>query len=81
MNESNENELTLVERVERCEDGLKAIETILRCAFPQFFEQPTGANDNGDTKAISGAEKGPGETGEETSDEEKARAETSEVKE
>lgn len=64
-----QNHLTVLERIERCEDGLEAIETILRCAFPQFFEPPTGANDNGHEEAISGAKKGPGETGEETGEE------------
>ena len=54
---SETEEKTLLERVERCEQGLTAIETILRATFPQFFE-PTGANDNGEETAISETEGG-----------------------
>lgn len=77
---SNED-LTVLERIERCEDGLKAIETILRCAFPQFFEPPTGANDNGDAKTISSVEEGQSETGNEKSGEEKSPQEAEKVSE
>jgi len=71
---SDEDEKTVIERLEQCEDGLTAIETILRCAFPQFFE-PQGDSDNGNTQTTSGAQEGPGEVEKDASGEEKTGAE------
>lgn len=55
------------ERVSACEDGLTAIETILRTTFPQFFCE---VESNGDTETDSGSEteseESTGETSEET---------------
>ena len=78
---------TLVERIELCEQGLTAIETILRVTFPKFFveppdvpvgvqilDPPEGANDNGeksDTDAAKESGEGPGEAGKEACGEEK----------
>lgn len=73
-----DDEKTILERIERCEQGLTAIETILRVTFPQFFE-PEGGCDNGDQKTVSGIEERPGETGKETGSE-KEGEETSEEK-
>lgn len=73
----NDNEKTLLERVELCEQGLTAIETILRSTFPQFFE-PIGGCEDGHKETVSGAAEGPGETGKETSGEETGQEKGSE---
>lgn len=65
----SDDDKTILERIERCEEGLTAIETILRVTFPKFFE-PQEDCDNGHEETISGSEKGAGETGEEKSGEE-----------
>jgi hypothetical protein len=67
--------LTLLARVELCEQGLTAIETILRATFPQFFDEHVtdvaeGENDNGHEETISGSGEGSGETEKEASEEE-----------
>lgn len=46
------DEKTLVDRIELCEEGLTAVETILRATFPQFF-LPEG-DCNGDKETESG---------------------------
>ena len=44
---SKDNDITIVERLDRCEEGLIAIETILRTAFPTFFD-PQGEQSQGE---------------------------------
>ena len=69
---SENDDKTIVERLELCEEGLTAIETILRVTFPQFFE-PQEDCDNGHEETISGSEEGPGETGEDAGGEEEGQ--------
>ena len=67
-------EKTILERIERCEEGLTAIETILRVTFPKFFE-PQEDCDNGHEKTVGSITEGPGETGEETRGKEEGKKE------